>query len=104
MRVLRITSIALLVVACATRPAPLPEPPATEARHVSETLHGVEIIDPYQWLEEQDSPPTREWISRQNAYTDAVLGSRPEPALFTPRLHQLMSTDDVKTPAFKNGR
>ncbi|HEX2123703.1 MAG TPA: prolyl oligopeptidase family serine peptidase, partial [Thermoanaerobaculia bacterium] len=44
------------------------------------------------------------WIERQNAYTDAVLGTRPEPALFAPRLEQLLSTDQVEQPVHRSGR
>lgn len=111
MQKLRIIFATLVLAACATQPAPvpsaetaLPPPPATEARLVAETLHGVDISDPYQWLEDQNAPATREWIDRQNAYTDAVLGARPEANLFAPRLAQLMSTDQVGIPTHRNGR
>ena len=111
MRQLRIISLTLLLAACATRPpappaeaAALPPPPPTEARPVAENLHGVEIVDPYQWLEDQDAPATRAWIDKQNAYTDAVLGSRPEATFFAPRLMQLMSTDQITTPTWRGGR
>jgi prolyl oligopeptidase len=78
--------------------------PASEVRPVAEILHGVEISDPYRWLEEQEAPETRDWIARQNAYTDAVLGARPEVALFAPRIAALLSTDKLTTPTFRAGR
>jgi hypothetical protein len=31
-------------------------PPATPIEPVTEVLHGVEITDPYRWLEDQNSP------------------------------------------------
>jgi prolyl oligopeptidase len=41
--------------------------PATGA--VCEFLHGIEVEDPFRWLEEQDSPLTRSFIeTEQNAY------------------------------------
>src|SRR5689334_23143519 len=51
--------------------------PATRQEAVVEALHGVEVADPYRWLEDQDAAPTREWIAAENAYTDAVLAPLP---------------------------
>jgi len=36
---------------------------------VIESLHGVEIVDPYRWLENQNSPQTRNWLREQDAHT-----------------------------------
>ena len=46
-----------------------PKPPATRTDNVKETLHDVELTDPYRWLEDQNSPETRAWIGAQDAYT-----------------------------------
>ena len=108
-RLLITSAILLLLSACATpnvTVAPTTAPstagrtalPESEARPVTETVHGVSLSDPYRWLEDQESPETRAWIDRQNAYTDAVLGARPEVKLFAPRLEQLMNTDEYSTP------
>lgn len=108
MRKLTITYLALLLAACATSqvssPAKLPPPPPTEVRPVVEVLNGVDITDPYHWLEEQNAPDTRAWINAQNAYTDKVLGTRREPRLFAPRLTELLTTDQTDTPVFVNNR
>ena len=42
-----------------------------------ETLHGLNVSDPYRWLEDQKAPETRAWIDAQNAYTSALIASRP---------------------------
>jgi len=110
MKTLRIISVAVVLAACATRPAvqpastSIPAPPVTEARPVAESLHGVDITDPYQWLEDQNAPATRAWIAEENKYTDAVLSSRSEATFFAPRLMQLMNTDQIEVPAYRNGR
>src|ERR1051326_4583034 len=65
-----------------------PAPPPTEKKPVTETLNGLTITDPYRWLEDQNSPETRAWIDRENAYTDTVLGSRPEKGVFSRRIEQ----------------
>ena len=70
---------AVLLAACAAEEQGIsvPPPPPTEAREIVETLHGVEVRDPYRWLEDQDAAETRAWIDAQNEYTDTVLGLLP---------------------------
>ena len=104
MRTRKITIVLLLLAACATRPAAFPPPPQTVAKPVTETLHGVAVTDPYQWLEEQQAPETRAWIEAQNRYTHAILGTRPEPSRFAPRLEQLLSTDQYSAPVWRRER
>src|SRR5262245_17425075 len=54
--------------------ATVPAPPKTEVKEVKETIHGVEIVDPYRWLEDQNSPETRRWIDAENSYSKGLLG------------------------------
>ena len=42
-------------------------PPRAEVRPVTTTYHGVEVVDPYQWLERPDDPEVRAWSDAQNA-------------------------------------
>lgn len=48
-------------------------PPPTRREAIRDDYHGVEIVDPYRWLEDQQSAETRQWIEAQNAYTESVL-------------------------------
>jgi len=54
----------------------LPQP-SYPAEPVTEILHGVPITDPYRWLEDQDSPRTRNWIEHQTQYARAYLNNIP---------------------------
>src|SRR5260370_8863598 len=50
-------------------PLSLAPPPLTKIDPVTEIIHGVAVADPYRWLEDQNSPRTREWLEKQTAYT-----------------------------------
>jgi len=82
----------------------LPRPPATRVEVVRETLHGVEIEDPYRWLEDGRSPETRAWIEAQRAYTESVLASLPGREAVESRLRELMRIDAIGVPTGRNGR
>jgi prolyl oligopeptidase len=103
----KLTALAGLTifVACSTAThAPKVAPPATEAKPVVETLHGVTVTDPYRWLEDQDAPATRDWIARQNAYTDALIGNLPQKQAAAARIEEMLNIDQLGTPAVRGGR
>lgn len=79
-------------------------PPLTRLVSTKETLHGVEIEDPYQWLEDQKAPETRAWIDAQNAYTNALLLTVPGREQLKRQLTTLLKTDFVSSPTERNGR
>jgi len=79
-------------------------PPKTRSDDVKETIHSVEIADPYRWLEDRGSPETREWINSQNEYTEAIIGSLPEREKRRQRLTELMRIDSVGMPLVRKGR
>src|SRR5262245_60843652 len=80
------------------------KPPVTRTDNVRETMHGVEIVDPYRWLEDKDAPQTRSWIATQTEYADALLGNRPEAAAIRARLTELLKVDQVTVPYERAGR
>ena len=82
----------------------LPPPPPTEAKPVTETINGTTITDPYRWLEDAQSPATREWIAAQMKYTEDYLAQvkvRPE---IVKRLNELMRVETYSIPAEAKGR
>src|SRR5713101_2046969 len=70
-------------------------PPPTQAEPVTETLHGVEITDPYRWLEDQNSARTRAWIEEQTAYTRAYLDAIPGREQIRERVKELLVVKGV---------
>jgi len=79
-------------------------PPSTRRDDVVEMIHDVEIVDPYRWLEDQESPETREWLDAQNAYTLEHLGDRPERPAIERRLAELLRIDRVAAPIERRNR
>jgi prolyl oligopeptidase len=78
--------------------------PVTRQDNFREIIHGVEIIDPYRWLEDQQSTETRQWIDAQNQYTHALLDGLPSRPLIQKRLAELLRTDSVSAPFEQAGR
>ena len=96
---------AILVLSATTSgQAQAPKPPASRVDNFREVLHGVEIIDPYRWLEDQDAPETRDWIDAQNKYTHSLLDALPARPMIQKRLSELLRVDIVTPPLEQGGR
>jgi prolyl oligopeptidase len=94
---------AALVLGPAARAAD-PRPPDTRVTETTDTLHGVTVLDPYRWLEDQAAPETRAWIDSENAYTEAVIGGLPGKERIERRLTELIKVDVVSVPFVRGGR
>ena len=70
-------------------------PPPTQVEPVTEVLHGVDVTDPYRWLEDQNSPRTRAWLEEQTAYTRAYLSAIPGREQIKERVRELMAFKEV---------
>jgi len=70
-------------------------PPPTLVEPVTEVLHGVEVSDPYRWLEDQNSPRTRAWIEEQTAYTRAYFDAIPGREQIRERVRELLAFKEV---------
>lgn len=81
-----------------------PKAPPSRQDNFREVIHGVEIIDPYRWLEDQDSHETRQWIDAQNKYTHSMLDGLPARPFIQKRLAELMRVDTVGSPFEQGGR
>ncbi len=79
-------------------------PPEARVAPVVEMMHGVEVVDPYRWLEDGDAAEARAWTAAQNAYTRQALDGRPEHAVLQRRLAELMATGYVQAPVLTGDR
>ncbi len=78
--------------------------PATRRDDVQEVLHGVTISDPYRWLEDQNSPETRTWITEQNSYTHSLLDPLQGRSALQNRLAELKKIEGIHSPFERNRR
>ncbi len=72
-----------------------PDYPPSKIENVVDTLHGVEVPDPYRWLEKGDDPAVKEWTARQNAFTRAWLDKLPGRDKLRSRLDQLLDVGSL---------
>lgn len=49
--------------------------PAADRGDTVDRYHGVDVADPYRWLEDIDSAQTREWVDAQTSLTQSVLAT-----------------------------
>ncbi|MEO8275450.1 MAG: prolyl oligopeptidase family serine peptidase [Thermoanaerobaculia bacterium] len=88
-------------------------PPPTRIEAVRETLHGVENVDNYRWLEGDNSNPDHmgqvtpevgAWTDAQDAYTRSVLDHLPGRKALEDQLRPLMEIGSVTPPTIRGGR
>lgn len=78
--------------------------PQTAIRVVRDILHGEELVDPYRWLEDGESPETKLWTESQNAFTEAYLAKFPGRSRIRARLEKLLAIGVLGTPTPAHGR
>lgn len=82
----------------------LPPQPPSPAGDVVDTIHGVQVPDPYRWLEDEKAPEVQAWVDAQDAYTRQVIGSVDGRETVRERLKELAYVDSVSTPNPVAGR
>jgi prolyl oligopeptidase len=109
-RMLLVCALVMLVTACvlaqnkdtavsaAHDVSGIARPPAARVDPVVESLHGVQISDPYRWLENADSPETQQFVRDELAYTRTVLDRLPGRDQIHARLMQLLEIGTLGTP------
>ena len=72
--------------------------PQTRRDSQSDILHGVNVPDPYRWLEDVDSPETEAWTRAQNELTQSLLKEIPFRDGIRHRLDELSRYEVVGVP------
>jgi prolyl oligopeptidase len=92
---IRLRLFPVLLVAVTACQAQYPPPPESRLEPVTDVIHGVEIVDGYRWLEDQEAPETRAWIDAQNAYAESIVGQSPLRDRIRARILELQDIPDV---------
>lgn len=99
--ILMATLVGVLVTACesedrtkedlmqsSSKSTPL-APPVTRIENVVDTHWGVQVEDPYRWLEDQDNQEVLHWFEQQGGFTEQVLNALPIRGQLLERLIEL---------------
>jgi len=92
-------------------------PPPTEMQPVTDVYHGIEVVDPYRWLEGSAAPETPEtpkpdpaldarvgaWTDAQNAYARAILDNLPGRRELEARVTALAGKSTFRTTPVPGG-
>jgi prolyl oligopeptidase len=79
-------------------------PPPARVDNVTDMYGTTAVVDPYRWLEDQNSPETRAWIDQENACTDAALSKIPGRDAIDKRLTDLYHADTYSLPIERGNR
>ncbi len=89
-------------------PAPSAAPslpyPATQRDAKFDALHGVQVPDPYRWLEDGQSPDVKKWADDQNALTRGYMAALPRRDALAARFKELFYVESAGTPRHVGNR
>ena len=77
--------------------------PVARKTDQSDNYFGTTVADPYRWLEDTDSPETKQWVEAENAVTFQYLGSLPERASIKEQLTRVWNYPKFAVP-IKRGK
>lgn len=99
-----LTAASILVLAGCSSPSPTAEPEERMAYPESlqgtqvDNYHGVQVADPYRWLENMDSPEVKAWVAAQNSLTLPHLADLSSREMLKERLTTLWNYERLSTP------
>ena len=75
--------------------------PATRKIEQVDTYHGVKVLDPYRWLEDDNSTETAAWVEAENKVTLSYLDQIPYRKQLHARVKQLNDYAKYSSPFHK---
>ncbi|MHA1587066.1 MAG: prolyl oligopeptidase family serine peptidase [Candidatus Heimdallarchaeota archaeon] len=77
--------------------------PVSERKEIIETLHGVELKDPYRWLENYEDPKVIDWLAKQNQFTKEMIEKIPNYKKALEKIKDYLSLGTISVPKEKKG-
>ncbi|MDW7691305.1 prolyl oligopeptidase family serine peptidase [Flammeovirgaceae bacterium SG7u.111] len=74
------------------------EYPKTKKIDQTDDFFGVQVTDPYRWLEQTDAPEVKEWVEAENKVTFSYLGKIPYREKLKSRLQTLWDYEKLSAP------
>lgn len=111
----RLAALSLILASCTPAPtAPSPsrgetihearaDRPRTRRGATTDRLHGVDVEDPYRWLEE-GTPEVKAWSEQQDAYARGWLHSQDDRARLRAALEPLLRVEVRSAPVHRGAR
>ena len=99
-------ALVLPLLACSTDnfdPDPVEYPETRQADQVDDYF-GVQVADPYRWLEDLDGEETAAWVAAQNEVAEPFLASLPGRTAIEDRLRQIWNYERWSTPGKRGER
>jgi prolyl oligopeptidase len=87
----RVSALSLILAGGAALAAAIPPPPQTPRDNTVDTIQGVQVADPYRWLENASDPKAHAWSDAQNARTRAYLDGLPSEETTKAQLTKLIT-------------
>ena len=81
--------LAIMIVACFAVNAGAAAPPPTPSMAVVDSYFGVQVSDPYRWMEDSKSTEFQTWLRVQNAFTEQTLAQLDGRAVMRERVLEL---------------
>lgn len=68
----------------------------------TDNIHGIDILDPYRWLEKADNPKVKNWVNQQNNRTHLTLSEISSRNKIKKRLEKIFKVDSFSVPVSRN--
>src|SRR5258708_34097984 len=81
-----------------------PHYPAARRLDLTEELFGHQAADPYRWLEDADSPETRDWLAAQEVLWAGQRAALPHRRAVAGRAKDMLRAGDPPPPAWPGSR